>query len=199
MFEDRAVAGGLTRNERRHMSTTRFVWGVVLLLVFSGACGYRMARFDNPELEGFTTIAIPYFENKTYEPGLDAIFTYAFNDTFIENGRLQVVGLEEADLVLRGKIKKVEYDSLAMTPDKRALEWRVWVTTGVIVEERKTGRVLWQRGAIRYGEEYRTSDQTEREGTTDNLQLDTADKRRAFKVLAADIADQVHDGLMQGF
>ena len=181
------------------MSATRFVWGVMLLLVFSGACGYRMARFDNPELEGFATIAIPYFQNKSYEPGLDAIFTYAFNDTFIENGRLQVVGIEEADLVLRGVIKKVDYDSLAMTPDKRALEWRVWVTTAVVVEERKTGRVLWKRGAIRYGEEYRTSDQTEREGTTDNLQLDTADRRRAFQELAADMADQVHDGLMQGF
>jgi len=171
----------------------------MLLLVFSGACGYRMARFDNPELEGFTTIAIPYFKNKSYEPGLDAIFTYAFNDTFIENGRLRVVGVEEADLVLRGVIKKVDYDSLAMTPDKRALEWRVWVTTAVVVEERKTGRVLWKRGAIRYGEEYRTSDQQEREGTTNNLELDHADRRRAFQELAADMADQVHDGLMQGF
>jgi hypothetical protein len=26
-----------------------------------------------------------------------------------------------------------------------------------------------------------------------------ADKRRAFRELAADMADQVHDGLMQGF
>ena len=181
------------------MSPTRFVWGFMLLLVFAGACGYRMARFDNPELEGFTTIAIPYFQNKSYEPGLDAIFTYAFNDTFIENGRLQVVAVDEADLVLRGVIKKVDYDSLAMTPDKRALEWRVWVTTAVVVEERKTGRVLWKRGAIRYGEEYRTSAQTERAGTTDNLELDHADRRRAFQDLAADTADQVHDGLMQGF
>jgi hypothetical protein len=173
----------------------------MLLLVFSGACGYRMARFDNPELEGFATIAIPYFQNKSYEPGLEAIFTYAFNDTFIENGRLRVVGIEEADLVLRGVIKKVDYDSLAMTTDKRALEWRVWATCGVVVEERKTGRVLWKRDSIRYGEEYRTSDQTKRDNETftDNLQLDHADRRRAFQELAADMADQVHDGLMQGF
>jgi len=179
----------------------------MLLLVFSGACGYRMARFDNPELEGFATIAIPYFQNKSYEPGLDAIFTYAFNDTFIENGRLQVVDVEEADLVLRGVIKKVDYDSLAMTTDKRALEWRVWVTTAVVVEERKTGRVLWKRGAIRYGEEYRSSDviRIENEaGKEEDFnvqlgQLDVADRRRAFRELAADMADQVHDGLMQGF
>ncbi len=182
-------------------ATKLYVWGVLLLLAFSGACGYRMARFDNPELEGIATIAIPYFENKTYEPGLDAVFTYAFVNKFIENGRLQVVPVDEADLVLRGTIKKVEFDSLAMTPDKRALEWRIWATTQIVVEERTTGRVLWKRGTLRRSEEYRTTDDTSLApgATTDDLQLDEADKRRAFKVLAADMAEQVHDGLLQGF
>jgi len=184
------------------MTTTRlYVWGVLLLVAFSGACGYRIARFDNPELEGISTIAIPYFENKTYEPGLDALFTYAFSNKFISTGRLQVVGVDEADLVLRGTIKRVEYDSLAMTSDKRALEWRIWVTTQIVVEERKTGRVLWKRGTLRQGQEYRTTDQTELlpGATTDELQLDEAAKRQAFQKLAADMAEQVHDGLLQGF
>lgn len=178
-----------------------YVWGVVLLLAFSGACGYRIARFDNPELEGVHTIAIPYFENKTYEPGLDALFTYAFINKFISTGRLQVVAVDEADLLLRGTIKKVEYDSLAMTPDKRALEWRVWVTTQIVVEERKTGRVLWKRGTLRQGQAYRTTSETALapDAATDDLQIDAAAKRQAFQILAADMADQMHDGLLQGF
>ena len=64
-----------------------YIWSIVVLLVLAAGCGYRLARFDNPELEGITTIAIPYFENKTYEPGLDAVFTYAFTNKFIETGR----------------------------------------------------------------------------------------------------------------
>jgi hypothetical protein len=172
----------------------------VVLVVCASGCGYRIARFDNPELDGITTIAIPYFENKTYEPGLDAVFTYAFTNQFIETGRLKVVGVDEAELVLRGTIKRVDFHSLAMTPDKRALEWRIWATAQVIVEERKTGRVLWKRGALRHAEEYRTTDQAVDNATkTDELQLDEADKQRAFRDLAADMAEQVHDGLLQGF
>ncbi len=166
------------------------VWAMVLLCVCAGGCGYRLARFDNPDMDGITTIAIPYFENKSYEPGIDAIFTHAFVNKFVETKRLQVVGADEADAVLRGIIKKVDDDSLALTRDRRALEWRVWVTISVVVEERKTGRVLWKRSALRHGEEFRTSD---------DIQLDEADKRRAFQELAADLAERVHDGLMQGF
>ncbi len=168
-----------------------YVWGVVLVwcICLSG-CGYRLARFDNPELDGITTIAIPYFQNKSFEPGIDAIFTHAFVNKFVETKRLQVVGAGEADAVLRGVIKKVDDDSLAMTRDRRALEWRVWVTISVVVEERTTGRVLWKRSALRHGEEFRTSD---------DIQIDEADKRRAFQTLAADLAEQVHDGFLQGF
>jgi len=184
------------------MSATRlYVWGIMLVLVFSGGCGYRMAHFDNPELAGITTIAIPFFENETYEPGLDALFTYAFSDKFIETRRLQVVGVDEADLVMRGTIKKVSYDALGMTEDRRALEWRIWLTAQIAVTERESGRVLWSRSSLRHSEEYRTTDQTEEVpgATTDELQIDAAARRQAFQKLAADMAEQVHDGLLQGF
>jgi len=203
---------GFRQNERGHMTATRlYMLGVVLLLAFSGACGYKMAHFDNPALEGLTTIAIPYFENKTYEPGVESVFTYAFINKFIETGRLQVVSVDEADLILRGEIRKVDFHSLALSPDKRALEWRVWTTIRVAIEERTTGRVLWKREKLRHGEEYRSSgmititeDQDGQELEEEDFyfqlgQLEEADKRRAFRGLAADMAEQVHDGLLQGF
>jgi len=171
-----------------------YVWGAVLVCVCLSGCGYRLARFDNPALDNITTIAIPYFQNKSYEPGVDAIFTHAFVNKFVENKRLQVVGVEHADAVLRGIIKKINADSLAMTRDRRALEWRVWVTISVVVEERTTGRVLWKRSALKHSEEFRISDESQFD-----IQLDEADKRRAFQDLASDLADRVHDGLMQGF
>lgn len=184
------------------------LWCTVVVCICLGGCGYRLARFDNPALDGMTTIAIPYFENKSYEPGLDAIFTHAFVDKFISTGRLQVVGVEEADIVLRGVVKRVEDDALAVTPDRRALEWREWVTLSVVVEERESGRVLWKRAALRHGEEFRSSADIQKNRTLPNppeivdvrdIQLDEADKRRAFQKLAADLAERVHDGLLQGF
>lgn len=184
------------------MSAARlYVGAVVLVLFFSGACGYRMARFDNPELEGINTIAIPFFENTTYEPGLDAIFTYAFSNKFIETKRLQLAGIDEADLVLHGTIKRVSYDALGMSEDRRSLQWRIWVTAQVTVTERETGRVLWKRASLRHSEEYRTTDVTEQQPgiKTDELQLDAAARQQAFRELAADMAEQAHDGLLQGF
>jgi outer membrane lipopolysaccharide assembly protein LptE/RlpB len=171
-----------------------YVWSAVLMCLCLSGCGYRLARFDNPALDGITTIAIPYFENKSYEPGIDAIFTHAFVNKFVATKQLQVVAADKADAVLRGSIKKVDHDSLAMTQDRRALEWRIWVTISIVVEERATGRVLWKRSALRHSEEFRT-------GAEDqvDIQLDEADKRRAFQDLAADLAERVHDGLMQGF
>jgi len=190
------------------------VLAVVLVCLCLTGCGYRLARFDNPALDGITTLAIPYFENKSYEPGIDAIFTYAFVNKFVATKRLQVVGIEEADAVLRGSIKRVTQDSLGIDKDKRALEWRVWVTISVVVEERKTGRVLWKRSALRHGEEFRTTRYLAQKQTppvppgppvptvlleSPDIQLDEADKRRAFQDLAADLAERVHDGLLQGF
>ncbi|MBM4311478.1 MAG: hypothetical protein FJ119_11115 [Deltaproteobacteria bacterium] len=186
-----------------------YVLSAVLVCICLSGCGYRLARFDNPELDGITTIAIPYFQNKSFEPGIDAIFTHAFVNQFVETKRLQVVGDGEADAVLRGVIKRVDDDSLALTRDRRALEWRVWVTISVVVEERKTGRVLWKRSALRHGEEFRTTHYMEKERNppapppeileVQDIQLDEADKRRAFQDLAADLAERVHDGLLQGF
>lgn len=186
-----------------------YVLSAVLVCLCVSGCGYRLARFDNPELDGITTIAIPYFQNKSFEPGIDAIFTHAFVNQFVETKRLQVVGDGEADAVLRGVIKRVDDDSLALTRDRRALEWRVWVTISVVVEERKTGRVLWKRSALRHGEEFRTTHYMEKERNppapppeileVQDIQLDEADKRRAFQDLAADLAERVHDGLLQGF
>ena len=186
-----------------------YVLSAVLVCICLSGCGYRLARFDNPELDGITTIAIPYFQNKSFEPGIDAIFTHAFVNQFVETKRLQVVGPGEADAVLRGVIKRVDDDSLALTRDRRALEWRVWVTISVVVEERKTGRVLWKRSALRHGEEFRTTHYMEKERNppapppeileVQDIQLDEADKRRAFQDLAADLAERVHDGLLQGF
>jgi len=186
-----------------------YVLSAVLVCLCVSGCGYRLARFDNPELDGITTIAIPYFQNKSFEPGIDAIFTHAFVNQFVETKRLQVVGPGEADAVLRGVIKRVDDDSLALTRDRRALEWRVWVTISVVVEERKTGRVLWKRSALRHGEEFRTTHYMEKERNppapppeileVQDIQLDEADKRRAFQDLAADLAERVHDGLLQGF
>lgn len=49
-------------------------------------------------------IYVPVMENKSFEPGLETIATKAVQQAFIEDGRVDIVPRENADLVLVGTI-----------------------------------------------------------------------------------------------
>ena len=163
---------------------------ILLCLVLAAGCGYRLARPSNPLLDNIETIAIPFFKNNSFEPGLEAIFTNAFVSEFVESRRLQVVGVEQADVVLYGKIKDVNQDSIAYNLDDKAREYRIMVVLSVSLEDRRTGSVLWKRGSMKHSEEFPVSQQTV---------FSEAAKREALKTLADDLAERVHDSIMQGF
>jgi len=163
----------------------------ILLLCFAAAgCGYHRARSDNPQFAGMTTIAIPYFANKTFEPELEKIFTHAFVNEFIKSRRLQVVGESGADLVLRGTLRKLVEDTIAYNRDDKALEYRMDVVLDLQLERRATGEVFWKRKGLRHSEEFPVGD---------NIVLSEAAKRAALERLAADLAERIHDSIVQGF
>ncbi len=159
-------------------------------LVLCTACGYRLARLDNPMLEGVETIAVPYFKNKSYEPEAEAIFTYAFVNEFVESRRLQVVGQGTADVILYGTIKELEDETISYDRDDKALEYRVHAKLKLTLERRKNGEVLWARKSLNHTEEF---------PVTRGIVHSEASKRKAIKTLAADLAERVHDSIMQGF
>jgi hypothetical protein len=163
---------------------------IISFCLLSSSCGYRLARPVNPMLENVSTIAIPYFKNKTFEPEAEAIFTYAFINEFIESRRLQVVGVEDADVVLYGTVKRLLEDTIAYNRDDKAQEYRVRVTLAVFLEERKSGNVLWKRKSLRHAEEFPVDN---------NIVLSETAKRDALQRIAEDLAERVHDSIMQGF
>ncbi len=156
----------------------------------AAGCGYQLARPVNPLLENIHTIAIPYFKNKTFEPGLEAIFTYAFENEFVESKRLQVVDIAEADIILYGSIKSLREDTIAYNIDDKAREYRVRITLNISLEDRKTGTVLWKRGSLKHAEEFPVGE---------SIVFTEAAKRAALQTLAEDLAERVHDSIMQGF
>jgi hypothetical protein len=160
------------------------------LLFVSAGCGYRLARSVNPLLDNVTSIAIPYFKNKTFEPGAETIFTHAFVNEFVESKKLNVVSAQDADVVLYGTVKILRENSIAYDVDDKALEYRVTVTLAVSLEDRSSGKVLWRRKNLKHSEEFLVSDDIVFSETT---------KRDALKTLAEDLAERVHDSIMQGF
>ena len=86
------------------MKTFRVATLIISLFFLLSGCGYRLASMVNPMLDNYDSIAIPYFENKTFEAEAVTIFTYAVVNEFVESKRLKVENIDKADLVLYGKI-----------------------------------------------------------------------------------------------
>ena len=158
-------------------------------VMFAG-CGYRLATPVNPLLEGITTIAIPFFKNKTFEPEIETIFTYAFINEFVESRRLQVVNVEDADVVFYGTVANLRENTIAYDRDNKALEYRVHVTLDLTLEERSGGKILWKRKKMTHSEEFPVSG---------NIVLSETAKRKSLEILAGDLAERVHDSIMLGF
>jgi len=144
----------------------------------------------NPLLQNITTIAIPYFKNKTFEPELEAIFTQAFVNEFVESRRLRVVSREQADVILFGTIKHLYEDTISYDRDDKAQEYRLRVSMELVLEERQAGTVLWKRTNLRHAEEH---------SVDLSIVVSETAKREALQRLAEDLAERVHDSIMQGF
>ncbi len=172
------------------MKTYRTAVIIIVLSFLLNGCGYRLASSINPMLDDYTSIAIPYFKNKTFEAEAVSIFTHAVVNEFVESGRLKVSTLDKADLVLYGTIKKLNEETVAYNSDDKALEYRVKVTLELSLEEKATGRVLWKRKRLTHDEEYLTGDRVKVSETT---------KRKSLVQLAEDLAERVHDSIIQGF
>lgn len=168
---------------------------VVLFLAFAGlafgGCGYHRARLDNPLLSGYQTIAIPYFKNKTFEPGAEKIFTDAFMREFIESRRFKIVSEHEADVILYGTVKNLKEESVAQNRNDKTLEYLLYMTLDLRLEERATGKVLWKRKGMRHVEDYPIYE--------NDIQLSETAKRASLKKIAADLAERSHDSIMMGF
>jgi hypothetical protein len=164
--------------------------GIIFSLLMLSGCGYHPAKFANPLLENVSSIAVPYFKNKTFEPELEAIFSNAFANEFTESRRLRVVSRHEADVVLCGTVKKLVDDTIAYSRDDKALEYRVYVELDISLEDRLSGRVLWKRKNLKHNEEFPVGS---------SIVISETTKRAALIKLAEDIAERVHDNIMQGF
>lgn len=176
----------------------KIIFLTVLTIIFSlflSSCGYRLASTVNPMLDNYDSIAVPYFENKTFEAEAVTIFTYAVVNEFIESKRLKVVGIDKADLILYGTVESIKKHSIGYSGDDKALEYRIWATIKLSLEEKSTGKVLWKRNQLTHNNEYLSADLSAGGEITET----DASKRKALVLLAEDLAERIHDSIIQGF
>lgn len=151
---------------------------VTVILVAACLTGCGVYSFSSSSLGGVKTVAIPQFENKSLEYAIQEDLTAKVIEKFIADNSLKVVGLGDADAVLRGEV--VKYERVAYTYDKanQVAEYKVNIIISFILE-RKGGKPLLEKSNMLGFGIYSTATETEDLG-----------KQRALDKLATDIVDE---------
>ena len=117
-------------------------------LTGTSSCGYRLSGTGQLVPEGTRTIAVPGFINNTNEPYVDVEVTKAVADEFIADGRLRVVDVEAADIVLRGRVIKYEVVALSYSASSYVQQYRVRLVVDAHLDDERAKKVLWKESGI---------------------------------------------------
>ena len=154
---------------------------VLLILILSG-CRYQV----EPQLPAAASkIAIPTFDNQTFQYGLAEVLTNSVVEQFLLDGRLRVVGEKEADLILRGKITQYLKETLSEV-SMDLTEYRVRIEVSVALISTKDGKALWEK-KVEEGTAY-----TPREAERVQTEYDAI--RETGKKIGEDLVNLVMEG-----
>jgi len=115
---------------------------LLLLAVFVSGCTYS---FRGQTAGAVKSISIPTFENETSEFGLAERVTDELVRGFQRDGLLRVVGTDQADAVLRGRIVRVEDVPYTARADQTVEEYRFSMSCAIELVDNRTQEVLWSQ------------------------------------------------------
>lgn len=81
-------------------------------LALAGCAGYQIEGAKPSALRDVHTIALPMFRNDTLHPRAEAIATSAAADAIVRDGTYRITSTGDADAVLEGTIRKIDYTQL---------------------------------------------------------------------------------------
>src|SRR5262245_12560467 len=119
----------LTRTEssRRVRRGTSLALILISIVAFAPSCGVYST---NPGvLPGhIKTLAVPAFENRTVQVGLDQEITEAVITRFVEDNHLRIVAESEANALLTGVVTDYKNTVFGFTGREQAQEYRVTIS-----------------------------------------------------------------------
>lgn len=175
---------------------------VVLLALLPAACGYHFSGTGAVVPEGRKTIFIPVFLNGTSEPYVDVELTQAVIEEFMTDGRLEIVGPEEADLALHGKIRKYEVIPLSYNSQSYVQQYRIQLVIEASLEDLKAKKILWREQGIEsslisdYAVGYDLTDPNQPKADIKGTKVA---KHSAIKKAGQDIAWTLRSRVLEGF
>jgi outer membrane lipopolysaccharide assembly protein LptE/RlpB len=154
------------------------------------ACGYSFRGKQNNLPADVRTIAIPILENRTGELRIEAIFTDEIIFQFTKSQMLRVTSEGQSDVVLKAYIRRVDIQDVALTRAVTSSQRRLWVTVSARLVRRSDGKVLWEDRALEQNRSFAVSG---------SIQATEIAKQQAYKDLAKDMAQTLHDRIFENF
>jgi hypothetical protein len=169
-------------------------WGSIILLLttmlLTASCGYHFTGEGPGPRPGLRTVAIPVFENNTSEPDLGSIFTGALRREFITKGHLQVVPMDQAEAIFRGRVTTIYSSAVAHREAEETIQNRLYVTLEIRCVDAHDGKVLWQDPQFTYYQVYL-------QNVDPNISF--ANRRVALDYLAQQMSIRIHDRFLSNF
>jgi len=153
------------------------------------ACGYQMVGKETHVPPGLSSVAVPTFKNRTYEPGIEVPFTQAFLNEFILDRRVNVVSRAQADSVLEGVITDFRMYSVSYDRSGQVLEYQANVVLDVILKDR-AGKVLWEEKNFSETQWFRASS---------GILINESNKAAAIQKIGRLVAERLRNRFFQNF
>ncbi|MEW6616430.1 MAG: LptE family protein [Thermodesulfobacteriota bacterium] len=163
---------------------------IAILIISFSACGYHFTGKRGTVTRDVKTIAVPFFANKTFEPGIESLFTDALIEEFLKRGNVDVSKGDNPDATVIGTIKSFKESPVSFDRNDRTLEYRATVTLDISLKRNNDGMIIWKSSDLSGYHEYTVSSNT---ATTYN------NKIGAIKKIAEDMAEEIHNMIFEDF
>ncbi len=124
--------------------------GLVLAALLPAGCG-SSTRGSLPD--HIKTVAVPVFENRTREPGVESAITSGVVNALTDGGRVKVVPPDQADAILEGDVVAYSLDGLAFDRNANVRAYRLRLVPNVEFRDVRRSALLWREEGLE-----RTSD-----------------------------------------
>jgi hypothetical protein len=114
---------------------------LLVLALLAGGCAYSFYGASVPK--HIHTIAVPTFENRTLQPGLEQDITNEVIDVFLGDSRLNLGQPGDADAVVEGVITRYDHSVFGLGQGDTVEEYRVTIEATITVKDRVKGKDLW--------------------------------------------------------
>jgi hypothetical protein len=149
---------GEASHRKTRRNALRRAAGLSIALLICAAlsgCGYSYAT--SRLSADYSTIAVPAFKNKSFEPDIQIRVTKLLIRELQADGRFRIVDdASSADLVLTGAITGFEAQAITLSSRDNVNEYKIAILASASLEDTRTGKAIWKNKRLRGADFYQT-------------------------------------------